>query len=44
MELSDNNFDSEFFHFFMGLDLIRFLLHFDDEFVFLVVNELSTFI
>jgi len=38
MELSYDNLNSEFFHVFEGLDLVRFLLHPDYKFVFLVVD------
>jgi hypothetical protein len=39
MKCVDKDFDSDFFHVFEGLDLVRFLLHTDDKIVFLIVEN-----
>lgn len=44
MQLNDKNLDSEFLQVLEGLDLVRFLLHSDDEVVLLVVHQLAAFV
>lgn len=39
MEFTDNNFDSDAFEVFEGLNLVRFFLHSDNKVVFFIVDK-----
>ena len=44
MQLSDQNFNFDFLEVFKSLDLVRFLLHSDNELMLFIIHKLSTFI